>query len=62
MTGGVVRSNASTMSNHMGQEGLRELLKTLKAMPLVYWLVIAVGLTLSLLYFLFDCLLRPVCR
>jgi hypothetical protein len=39
-----------------------ELLRTLRSMPLVYWLVIALGLALAMLYFVDDCLLRPMCR
>ena len=32
-------------------------------MPLFYWMIkIAAGLLLSLAYFTFDCLLRPVCE
>lgn len=31
-------------------------------MPLVYWLTIAAGLLMSVIYFAYDCLIRPVCR
>jgi hypothetical protein len=37
-----------------------ELLNTLRSMSLLYWLTIAFGLLLSLLYFVYDCLIRPV--
>jgi hypothetical protein len=43
-------------------ESWTELVRTLRAMPLLYWLMVATGIVLSVLYFSFDCLLRPVCR
>ena len=39
-----------------------ELLNTVCSMPLYYWLMIAFGLLLSVLYFAYDCLIRPVCK
>jgi hypothetical protein len=39
-----------------------ELLNTLRSMPLLYWLMIAFGLLLSVGYIGYDCLIRPVCK
>ncbi len=44
------------------QMTLVELLITLRSMPMLYWLSIALGLLLSFLYFGYDCLIRPVCK
>jgi hypothetical protein len=46
----------------MKEKGWIELLNTLRSMPLLYWLMIVFGLLLSLLYFGYDCLMRPVCK
>jgi hypothetical protein len=49
-------------ARNVKQMGWSELLRTLGSMPLIYWLLISFGLLLSMLYFAYDCLNRPVCR
>jgi hypothetical protein len=46
----------------MRDGGWSELLKTLRSMPRVYWLTLLLGLALAVLYFVDDCLIKPVCR
>jgi hypothetical protein len=51
-----------SLAHNVKQIGLAELRITLRSMPLIYWLMVALGLLLSFLYFGYDCLIRPVCK